>query len=80
MKTGGGRGARRGAEKFYDGMDQSGKMTDRMAALVCRPTGTWLIPLSSGPIDRWVGVEEWKRRRVMEGLGVEGTDLGCAHD
>lgn len=62
-------------------------MTDRMAALASRPTGMLPVLLSSGPIDRWVGAEEWKRRRVMEGLGwraltssVRTTDLLASGD
>lgn len=44
-----------GAGKFYDVMDRSGEMTDGKAALASRPTGTLLVPLSSGPIDRLGG-------------------------
>lgn len=67
-----------GAEKFYDVMDQSGELTDSMAALASCPIGNVLVPLSNGPIDRWLAVVQWKRRRVVEGLGVESADLKYA--
>lgn len=77
MRRGGGRGARREAENFYDVMDRSGEMTDGMAALASRPTGTLLVPLSSGSPPL---IFKWKMRGVMEGLGAEGADLERAHD
>lgn len=71
---------RTGAEKFYDVMDRSGELTDGMAALASRPTGTLLVPLSSEPIDRWVGGGGVEKEEGDGGAGGEGADLECAHD